>query len=98
MSRLEGKFESAFARDLKKLAKKHVSDEPLEEAISLILENTPASRAELIRRHGMHTLSGAWAGSNECHVCNAGDWLLVWRETGGVAYFQRTGTHEEIFR
>ena len=41
MSRLEGKFESAFARDLKKLAKKHVSDESLEEAISLILENPP---------------------------------------------------------
>ena len=45
----------------------------------------------------MHTLKGAWRGSNECHVANAGDWLLVWRVHGGVAFLQRTGTHDEIF-
>lgn len=95
---LTAKYERAFARDLKRLAKKHVSDAPLEEVIALILENTAKSRKELVRRHNMHALGGAWSGSSECHVCNAGDWLLVWAESGGVAYFQRTGTHDEIFR
>ena len=95
---LEAVYDPSFSRDLKKLAKKHVNDKPLEEVITLILQETLEAREELIRRHNMHTLSGAWAGSNECHVCNAGDWLLVWLEANGVAYFQRTGTHDEIFR
>ena len=46
----------------------------------------------------MHTLSGKWSGSNECHVCNAGDWLLVWSVKGDLAVMQRTGTHDELFR
>jgi hypothetical protein len=25
----------------------------------------------------MHKLSGKWEGSSECHVANAGDWLVV---------------------
>lgn len=95
---LEAKYDRAFARDVKRLAKKHISDKPLEEVMSLILQNTLEARDELIRRHGMHTLSGTWSGSQECHVCNAGDWLLVWTEFDGIAYFQRTGTHDEIFR
>ncbi len=95
---LNSKFAPLFLRDVKKLKKKHVDTQPLRTVISLILQNTMESREELIRRHNMHTLSGVWSGSNECHVCNAGDWLLVWMESDGIAYFQRTGTHEEIFR
>ncbi len=95
---LTAEYEKAFSRDLKRLAKKHIDDSPLEEVIALILENTIESREELIRHHKMHALSGAWDGSNECHVCNAGNWLLVWAVNGGTAYFQRTGTHDEIFR
>ncbi len=95
---LEAKYEPSFSRDLKRLAKKHIDDKPLEEVISLILENTAASQIELIQRHKMHTLAGQWSGSYECHVCNIGDWLLVWMEADGIAYFQRTGSHDDIFR
>ncbi len=98
MTRLKAKYDPAFSRDLKKLRRKHVDDGPLEEVIELILANTPASRAELIHRHGMHGLAGSWSGSLECHVCNAGDWLLIWAEVPGMAFFQRTGTHDDIFR
>ncbi len=95
---LTAEYSRAFSRDLKRLAKKHIDDAPLEGVIALILENTIESRDELIRRHEMHTLSGAWDGSSECHVCNAGNWLLVWAVRDDIAYFQRTGTHDEIFR
>ena len=70
---LTAEYSRAFSRDLKRLAKKHIDDAPLEGVIALILENTIESRDELIRRHEMHTLSGAWDGSSECHVCNAGN-------------------------
>lgn len=53
-------------RDIKRLQKKHVDTSVLRPVIKLILENTVESREELIRRHDMHTLGGAWDGSNEC--------------------------------
>lgn len=87
----------AFLRDVKRLKKKHVDTSPLAEVIRLVCENTPESRSELRRRHNMHSLRGEWAGSEECHVANAGDWLCVWMTGDGLAVFERTGTHEEIF-
>lgn len=95
---LDSGFAPIFLRDIKKLQKKHVDTSPLRNVIRLILENTAASQSELIQRHNMHTLSGQWSGSYECHVCNIGDWLLVWTEADGLAYFQRTGSHDDIFR
>ena len=98
MAKLQAQFSPSFQRDLKRLDKKHVDDAPLAEVIDLIIQNTPESLSELRRRHRMHTLSGNWAGSSECHVCNAGDWLLIWRVSGTIALMQRTGTHDELFR
>ncbi len=97
--RLEAKFTSAFSRDLKKkAAKRQWKLAELETVVDLILENTQESIEVLKRRHRMHRLSGEWDGSNECHVANAGDWLVVWKIDGGFAYFQRTGSHNELFR
>lgn len=97
--RLRAKFTSAFSRDLKKkAAKRQWNLDELEAVIDLILENSRESRGILKQRHRMHKLSGQWSGSNECHVANAGDWLVIWRTSGQVAYFQRTGTHNELFR
>ena len=98
MGGLEAKFDPKFSRDLKRLIKRRVNLSALEEVIELVLENTLAAREELVRRHNMHRLSGTWAGSNECHVCNVGDWPLVWAVRDELAVFQRTGTHREIFR
>lgn len=96
--RLTAKFTPAFVRDLKRLDRKHVDDAPLREVIELILQNTPESIETLKRRHRMHTLSGSWAGSNECHIANIGDWLLIWMTGNDVAVLQRTGTHDDLFR
>ena len=91
-------FTSQFQRDAKRLSKKHVDLAPLKAVVALVAKDTPDAREELKRRHNMHDLKGDWAGSRECHVANAGDWLVIWREGDGVAVFQRTGTHEELFR
>ena len=98
-NRLSAKFAPAFSRDLKKEAAKRRWDlAELEKVIDLVLENTAESEMVLRQRHNMHRLSGKWDGSNECHVANAGDWLVIWRTEDSVAYFQRTGSHDELFR
>ena len=91
-------FTPAFERDIKRLKKAHRDLEPMKEVVRLVVRNDADSIAELKRRHNMHTLSGKWSGSNECHVCNAGDWLLIWCVAGDLAIMQRTGTHDELFR
>jgi len=96
--RLKATFTPSFSRDLKRIRKRKLDEHDLLTVIDLVIENTPDSREELRRRHRMHNLKGAWKGSSECHVANAGDWLVVWRESKGIAFFQRTGTHDEIFR
>lgn len=98
-ARLVAKFAPAFGRDLKKKARKREWNlTELEAVIDLILENSAESIGILKRRHNMHRLSGKWEGSNECHVANAGDWLLIWCVDDDTAYFQRTGSHDELFR
>ena len=92
MGRLTADFSAAFSRDLKKKA----------HAVAQVLHGLAESAAELReilrRRHNMHRLSGSWAGRSECHVANSGDWLVIWSSNDSVAFFERTGSHDELFR
>ena len=89
MSRLEVEPLPSYIRDVKRLLKKHVDITALYEVIDLIVENSPAS---------LQTLKGPWKSHFECHVCNAGDWLLIWSTDEEVAYLERTGSHDELFK
>ncbi|MDO4241697.1 MAG: type II toxin-antitoxin system YafQ family toxin [Microbacteriaceae bacterium] len=95
---LTPEFSTHFQRDMKRLKKKHADMTPLMEVIDLVVQNDTTSLLELRTRHRMHDLKGKWAGKRECHVANLGDWLCVWQVKNGIAYFIRTGTHQEIFR
>lgn len=97
-SMLEAQFTSKFERDAKSLSKKHYDIGLLREVVRLVLEDTEEAKAILKQRHNMHSLKGQWSGSSECHVANAGDWLVIWKTGNGLAVFQRTGTHDELFR
>ena len=95
---LRAEYTPKFLQDVKKLKKKHYDFTDLRELIDLILEDTEESHRQLVQRHKMHTLKGLWSGSNECHVANAGDWLVIWKTGNGLAVFQRTGSHDKLFR
>lgn len=95
---LKIEYSSKFKRDYKRLVRKHVKIELLDDVIRLIARDDKESREQLLSRHNMHRLGGRWAGAHECHVANFGDWLLVWKVCGQTAYLARTGTHDEIFR
>jgi mRNA interferase YafQ len=91
-------YGAQFKRDYKRCCKKHLPMERLDEVIRLVAEDSPESRETLTQRHNMHLLQGEWRGSHECHVANAGNWLVIWASDEDVAFFQRTGTHDELFR
>ena len=95
---LDALYTSRFERDVKSLVKKHYDIALLSEVVNLILEDTEQSTRFLKQHHNMHTLTGKWTGSNECHIANAGDWLVILKTGNGLAAFQRTGSHDELFR
>lgn len=95
---LDAQYTSRFERDVKSLVKKRRDISKLREVVNLVLEDTDSSKVILRQRHNMHALKGEWTGSNECHVASAGDWLVIWRTGNGLAVFQRTGSHDELFR
>ena len=88
---LKPDYTAAFQRDIKKLKRKHADLRPLKEVIRLVLEYTADSKEALRRRHRAHTLTGDLNGVLECHIGNAGDWLLLWIRDDGTAMFMRTG-------
>lgn len=94
---LRPNYTPRFKKDLKRLRRKHVELAPLRAVMELVVQDMPEALGELKRRHGMHTLKGEWQGSYECHIANAGDWLLIWATSDTEAYFQRTGSHDELF-
>ena len=98
MAALKLAYTPRFKRDYKRAEAKGRDMESLAVVFELIRENSGESLSRLRTRHRMHSLGGGWKGSFECHVCNAGDWLLIWAVHDGVAYMQRTGTHDELFR
>lgn len=99
MGGLTAEFSAAFSRDLKKKAKRRGWNlDELRKLIDLVIENTPESMEVLRRRHNMHRLEGRWSGRSECHVANSGDWLVIWSSNDEVAFFERAGSHDELFR
>lgn len=91
-------YTAKFQQDAKRLKKKRCDLRPLEALIDLVAQNTPEALEELRRRHNMHDLKGEWSGGRECHVANAGDWLVIWRDKDTFVTFQRTGSHDDLFR
>lgn len=94
---LRPNFTPRFNRDVKRLSKKHVDLAPLNTVMELIVEDTKTSNKALLQRHNKHLLRGEWEGSYECHIANAGDWLLIWMQTEDRAVFERTGAHDDLF-
>lgn len=94
---LKAQYTSKYEHDVKALVKKHCDIAPFGDVVDLVLEDTAESK-HILQQHNMHALKGAWAGSNECHFANAGDWLVIWKTGDGLAVFQRTGSHDELFR
>nr|VFJ63007.1 MAG: mRNA interferase YafQ [Candidatus Kentron sp. FM]VFJ73523.1 MAG: mRNA interferase YafQ [Candidatus Kentron sp. FM]VFK20328.1 MAG: mRNA interferase YafQ [Candidatus Kentron sp. FM] len=46
--------------------------------------------------HRDHRLIGHFIGRRECHM--ESDWLLVYRIKKDRMYFERTGTHSDLFK
>lgn len=87
---LDLKFGSQFKRD-RRLCVKRGYDMDLLAAVV----DTLRIPAPLPPKNRAHSLTGNWAGYQECHI--SPDWLLIYRVAGNELRLARTGTHADLF-
>lgn len=89
----EARFTSQFKKDVKLAKKQHRDLEKLFKVIQILAEG-----GALPERYRDHCLSGAFAGTRECHI--EPDWLLIYeiRSNVLVLMLYRLGTHAELFQ
>lgn len=87
---LDLRTSAQFRRDYRRCAKRGHDMALLSAAIVTL--RIPAALPEKNRDH---SLTGNWAGFQECHL--APNWLLIYRIVGNELQLARTGTHADLF-
>lgn len=87
---LDVRFSTQFKRDRRLCVKRGYDMELLTAAVEIL--RVPAT---LPPQNRAHSLSGNWAGWQECHLTP--DWLLIYRVDGNELRLARTGTHADLF-
>jgi len=89
---LELKKTSQFRKDLKRVVKRRLNIDLLDEIIQTLRERKP-----LDPKYRDHALTGEYAEFRECHV--QPDWLLTYMVDGKnlILTASRTGTHSDLF-
>lgn len=83
-----------FAREYKRLKKKHYDMGEVDKAITAIVQQDALL---LSTRYSDHALKGSWLGYRELHI--AADWLLIYQivEDRLELVLVRTGSHDQLF-
>ena len=85
-------FSKSFVKDWERLSRSaRYNMATLKEAMMLLIANDAPLGPEWLD----HPLKGEWANHRECHI--GGDFLLIYLIDGNAFYFDRTGTHSELF-
>lgn len=83
-------YTKQFDRDLKRMLKRGKDSARIKLVITKLINE------ELLPpKHKDHKLAGKFVGRRECHI--EPDWLLIYKIAGDEIYFERTGTHADLF-
>jgi mRNA interferase YafQ len=83
-------YSGQFKRDVKQAQKRGKDMQKLKVLLDLIIEEKllPATYLD-------HPLKGNWRGFRDAHI--EPDWLLIYKISGDVVRFERTGRHIDLF-
>ncbi|SJM92135.1 toxin of the YafQ-DinJ toxin-antitoxin system [Crenothrix polyspora] len=84
------KYTNRFKRDVKLAEKRGRNMSKLREVIGLLLAGQPLPPVL-----NDHPLKGEWKTSRDVHI--EPDWVLIYSIDGNIVYFERTGTHSDLF-
>ncbi len=84
-------YSGQFKRDVK-LAKKRGKDmEKIKKLMALLIEGVPLPATYID-----HPLKGEWIDFRDAHI--EPDWVLIYKISGDVVRFERTGKHADVFK
>ncbi|MCW5221080.1 type II toxin-antitoxin system YafQ family toxin [Verminephrobacter aporrectodeae] len=83
-------YSGQFKRDVKQAQKRGKDMGKLKTLLGLLIEGKPLPASYLD-----HPLKGSWRGFRDAHV--EPDWLLIYKITGELVRFERTGRHSDLF-
>ncbi len=83
-------YSGQFKRDVKQSEKRGKDLGKLKALLGLLIEGDPLPAIYLD-----HRLKGDWRGFRDAHI--EPDWLLIYKITGNVVRFERTGRHTDLF-
>ncbi|WP_257252412.1 MULTISPECIES: type II toxin-antitoxin system YafQ family toxin [unclassified Endozoicomonas] len=79
-----------FKKDYKKVERQGKDLKKLKKIMVQLAKKEP-----LEPKHKDHYLTGNHKGRRECHV--ESDWLLIYKVVGSEIFFERTGSHSDLF-
>jgi len=83
-------YTTQFERDLRLMRRRGKDTEKLTAILTALINEEP-----LAERQHDHPLIGNYRGRRECHI--EPDWLLIYKLISNEIFFERTGTHSDLF-
>lgn len=83
-------YSGQFKRDVKLAAKRGKDLDKLKALLDLLIKGKP-----LPDKYRDHPLHGDWNSFRDAHI--EPDWLLIYKVSGNVVRFERTGRHADLF-
>ena len=83
-------YSGQFKRDLKSVQKRGKDMEKIKTLMRLLIDEKP-----LPPQCRDHPLKGNWRSFRDAHI--EPDWLLIYKISGDVVRFERTGRHSDVF-
>jgi mRNA interferase YafQ len=83
-------YSKQFKKDVVKSIKRGKDIRKLEKVIELLSENI-----KLPAKYKDHALVSNYRGRRDCHI--EPDWLLIYKQDGNDIFFERTGSHSDLF-
>jgi mRNA interferase YafQ len=80
-----------FDKELIQMVKSCKDITKIREVIKKLVKREP-----LERKYKDHNLRGKFKNRRECHITP--DWLLIYKIEGDTIFFERTGSHSELFK
>lgn len=87
---LQPKYAKQFKKDLKTQKKRGKDISKIKVVIEQLVSGEP-----LAPEYQDHILIGNFKSRKECHIET--DWLLIYQVNSKSIYFERTGTHSDLF-
>jgi len=85
------KTTNRFDKELIQVVKSGKDITKIKEVIKKLVNCEP-----LEKKYKDHKLRGKFKNRRECHI--EPDWLLIYKIEGGTIFFERTGSHSELFK